>query len=75
MRGDLIWEVPDKSYFTQFNEDTGHAGRLQLNELLQMQERGWIRRVSQGPHRLDHWEITEEGQHVLPSAGRRSRTT
>jgi hypothetical protein len=29
-RGDLIWEVPDKSYFTQFNESTGRSGRLRL---------------------------------------------
>jgi hypothetical protein len=64
-RGDLIWEVPDKSYFTQFNEATGRDGRLRLDELLQMQESGWIRRVSQGPNRLDHWEITAEGQDVL----------
>jgi hypothetical protein len=75
-RRDLIWEVPDKSYFTQFNEATGRAGRLRLEELLQMQESGWIRRVSQGPNRLDHWEITAEGQNVLPSAvRRRSRAT
>ena len=75
-RGDLIWEVPDKSYFTQFNEATGRAGRLRLEELLQMQESGWIRSVSQGPNRLDHWEITAKGQNVLPSAvRRRSRAT
>jgi hypothetical protein len=70
-RGDLIWEVPDKSYFTQINEATGRAGRLRLEELLQMQESGWIRRLSQGPKRLDHWEITAEGQNVLPAVRRR----
>jgi hypothetical protein len=70
-RGDLIWEVPDKAYFTQFDEATGRAGRLRLDELLQMQESGWIRLVSQGPHRLDHWEITAEGQNVPPSAARK----
>jgi hypothetical protein len=75
-RGDLIWEVPDKLYFKQFNAATGRDGRLRLDELLQMQESGWIRRVSQGPNRLDHWEITAKGQDVLPSAARkRSQAT
>ena len=64
-RGDRIWEVADKAYFTQFNEATARDGRLRLDELLQMQESGWIRRVSQGPNRLDHWEITAEGQDML----------
>ena len=72
-RGDLIWEVPDKSYFTQFNEATGRNGRLQLDELLQMQESGWIRRVSEGANRLDHWEITEEGRNVVLSVATRRR--
>ena len=67
-RGDLIWEVADKAYFTQFNEATARDGRIRLDELLQMQERGWIRRVSQGAHRLDHWEITDEGRNVVSFA-------
>jgi hypothetical protein len=75
-RGDLIWEVADKAYFTQFNEATARDGRLRLEELLQMQESGWIRRVSEGANRLDHWEITEEGRIVVPSAAtRRSGST
>lgn len=76
-RGDLIWEVADKAYFTQFNDATARDGRLRLDELLQMQESGWIRRVSEGADRLDHWEITEEGHHLVPSAGikRRGATT
>jgi hypothetical protein len=41
-----------------------------------MQESGWIRRVSEGANRLDHWEITEEGRIVVPSAAtRRSGST
>jgi hypothetical protein len=41
-----------------------------------MQESGWIRRVSEGANRLDHWEITEEGRIVVPSAAtKRSGST
>ena len=40
-RGDLIWEVPDKSYFTQFNEATGRDGRLRLDELRQSVSSPW----------------------------------
>jgi len=73
-RGDLIWEVPEESFFTQFNEATGRARRLRLDELSQMQESGWIHRVSQGPNRLDHWEITDEGRRVgVPTPRKRGR--
>jgi hypothetical protein len=43
-QGDLIWEVPDESYFTQYNEGAGSSRRLRMVELLEMQESGWIRR-------------------------------
>ena len=75
VQGDLIWEVPEESYYTQYNEGAGGSRLLRLGELLEMQEGGWIRRVSQGPQRLDHWEITDEGREVIaPAANKRGRT-
>ncbi len=66
MRGDLVWEVPQESYFAQFEEASGHQSRVPLKVLLEMQEHGWIRRVSQGPQKCDYWEITDEGRETIP---------
>ena len=66
MRGDLVWEVPQESYFAQFEEASGHQSRVPLKVLLEMQEHGWIRRVPQGPQRCDYWEITDEGREAIP---------
>ena len=73
-QGDLIWEVPDESYFTQYNEGAGSSRRLRMVELLEMQESGWIRRVSEGSNRLDHWELTDEGREVIAPAANKKRT-
>ena len=47
--------VTQESYFAQFEETSGHQSRIPLKVLLEMQERGWIRRVPQGPQRCDYW--------------------
>ena len=65
MRGDLVWEVPQESYFNQFNEASGHQSRVPLRDLIAMQERGWIRRVPQGSQRCDYWEITHQGREAI----------
>jgi hypothetical protein len=66
MRGDLVWEVPQESYFAQFEEASGHQSRVPLKVLLEMQESGWIRRVPQGPQRCEYWEITDRGRDAIP---------
>ena len=66
MRGDLVWEVPQESYFAQFEEASGHQSRIPLKVLLEMGDHGWIRRVPQGPQRCDYWEITDQGREAIP---------
>jgi len=49
-----------------FEEVLGPKGdRVSLQELAEMQERGWVRRVSPGSGRCDHWEITDAGREAL----------
>jgi hypothetical protein len=64
---DLLWEVPGQPYFTQFNERTGKQTRVRLEILDQMEEAGWIRRQRQSlaAHKLDFWEITNQGREAL----------
>jgi hypothetical protein len=73
-QGDLIWEVPDESYFTQYNEGAGRSRRLRMVELLEMQESGWIRRICEGSNRRDHWELTDEGREVIAPVAKKTRT-
>ena len=74
MRGDLVWEVPQESYFAQFEEARGQQRRVLLKDLLEMQEYGWIQRVPQGPQRCDYWEITNQGREAIPAAAGKLRT-
>jgi len=64
-RGDPVFEVPQESYYTQFTESSGRQRRVLLGELVEMQERGWIRRVAPGSGRCDHWEISDAGQEAI----------
>jgi len=64
--GDPVFEVPKKSYFTQFNEKAGRQNRVSQDELVEMRETGWVRLVSPGSQRCDHWEITDAGRKALP---------
>ena len=73
IRDDLVWEVPQESYFAQFEEASGHQSRIPLKVLQEMEDLGWIRRVPQGPQRCDYWEITDEGREAIPgTAGKLS---
>jgi len=67
-RGDLVWEVPQESYFVQFEEASGRQNRVPLKVLLEMGEHGWIRCVPQGPQRCDYWEITDAGRDAIRRA-------
>ena len=68
VRGDPVFEVPQESYFAQFNESTGRQRRISLVELTEIEHRGWARRVSAGAQHCDHWEITDLGREALLSA-------
>jgi hypothetical protein len=61
-----VFEVPQESYFTQFDETTKRQRRVQLDELVEMQDFGWVRRVPQGTHQCDYWELTDQGREVVP---------
>jgi hypothetical protein len=60
-----VFEVPQQSYFTQFNESSGRQRRISLVELTEIEHRGWARRVSPGAQQCDHWEITDPGRAAL----------
>lgn len=65
-RGNLIWEVPGKPHFTQFDEHTGRESRRVLaGELLAMEQKGWVRRPEPQEQRLLYWEITAKGRRVI----------
>jgi hypothetical protein len=68
MRGGLVWEAPQESYFVRFEEASGDQNRVPLKVLLEMQEHAWIRRVPQGPQRCDYWEITDQGRETIRTA-------
>ena len=68
--GDLLWEVPGEKYFTQFNERTDrqihvHPPVLEPLELAHLVRR---HRQPESAHKLDSWEITDQGRAAL--AGR-----
>ena len=65
--GDLLWEVADEKYFTQFEERTGRQLRVHLPALQPLESAHLIyfRRHPAGEHRLDFWEITEQGRAAL----------
>jgi hypothetical protein len=65
LRGDPVFEVPQQTWFTQFNENSGRQIRITLDELEAMRDRGWVVRVSAGAQRCDHWEITQEGREAV----------
>ena len=73
---DLLWEIPGQPYFTQFNERTGKQTRVHIDVLEQMEQLGLIRRYRQSlsAHKLDFWEITNEGREAvnLSSADRKT---
>ena len=60
-----MFEVPQQSYFTQFQERSGGQRRISLVELTEIEHLGWARRVSPGAQQCDHWEITDLGREVL----------
>ncbi len=67
---DLVWEVPGQPYFTQFNERTGKQARVRLEILEEMEQAGWIRRCRQSvaAHKLDFWDITNQGREAVSLA-------
>ena len=62
--GDLLWEVPGKSYVCQYDERTKRDLRVSVEVLKSLEESGLVRRVS-ADQKLDHWEITAAGKHDL----------
>jgi hypothetical protein len=65
--GDLLWEVPGEKYFTQYNERTGRQIHVHPPVLEPLESAHLVRRHRQPEtdHKLDFWEITEQGRAVL----------
>jgi hypothetical protein len=74
VRGDPVFEVPQKSYFTQFDESTSRQRRISLKDLTGIEEHGWAWRVSTGAQECDHWEITDLGREALLGGKAESHT-
>lgn len=65
--GDFLWEVAGEKYFTQFNEKTSRQLRVHLPALQPLVSANLIhlQRRPEAEHRLDYWDISEQGREVL----------
>ena len=62
MDRNLIWEAVGHQYFVQYDNRSERELRIKPEELEEMAERGWIRRVCvpRSEQRLDRYELTNE---------------
>jgi hypothetical protein len=76
-RGNCVWEVPGKKYYTLYNDKTGRDRVVSHAIVYEMAKAGWIQRTNEMPQRLESWEITEAGRALisLPTKGRRDRAS
>ena len=73
--GDLVWEVAGENYFTQFNERTDKQIHIRQPVMLPLESAQLVRRHHQpeSAHKLDYWEITEEGLAMVAQSSKPSR--
>ena len=64
--GDLLWEIPDSPYFSQYNEETGKTLRVHGDRINQLAELGLIAKVS-AEQKLDCWQLTTHGRQLAGS--------
>jgi DNA-binding MarR family transcriptional regulator len=74
-QGDCLWEIADDpDHYTVYNEKRGGDQRVRATLVATLAEQGWIRkRPNPQADRLDSWEITPEGQALLPAPKRKRR--
>jgi hypothetical protein len=78
--GDLLWEVAGEKYFTQFNEKTDRQLRVHPPALQPLESASLIhlRHHPAADHKLDFWDITDQGRAALAESAplpRKSPTT
>jgi hypothetical protein len=67
-RGNRIWEVPGKNYYTLYNDKTERDRVVSRATVAEMERAGWIQKAEDLPQRLDSWEITEGGRAIFSTS-------
>ena len=70
--GDLLWEVPDSPYFSQYNEETGKTLRVHVDRINQLAELDLIAKVT-AEQKLDCWHLTTHGRQLASSLIERNK--
>lgn len=67
-RGNRIWEVPGKNYYTLYNDKTERDRVVSRAVVVELERAGWIQKAEDLPQRLDSWEITETARALFSTS-------
>jgi RIO-like serine/threonine protein kinase len=67
-RGDLIYEVVNRNYWTIFDESKGRDHRVKNSEVEDLARLSLIRKVENPGNRLDSWDLTPSGHAAVEAA-------